>query len=86
MATSCVSLVEELLRLLLRPLQVGVGGRRKRFEELLEEQLSVEEQRLKSARQQQVRGHHQGLLGSQWRVEAHTVSSLRATPTPRGPS
>ncbi|XP_068428380.1 centromere protein J [Clinocottus analis] len=38
-----------------RPIQPGVGGR-KTFEELLEEQLRLEEQRLKSARQQQSHG------------------------------
>lgn len=32
-----------------------VGGHKKTFEELLEEQLRIEEQRLKSVRQQEVR-------------------------------
>lgn len=32
-----------------------IGGQKKTFEELLEEQLRLEEQRLKSDRQQQVR-------------------------------
>lgn len=39
------------LALLSRP----VGGHKKTFEELLEEQLRLEEQRLKSVRQQEVR-------------------------------
>ncbi|KAI3356056.1 hypothetical protein L3Q82_017325 [Scortum barcoo] len=36
-----------------RPIKPGIGGQKKTFEELLEEQLRLEEQRLKSARQQQ---------------------------------
>ncbi|KAK9537210.1 hypothetical protein VZT92_004845 [Zoarces viviparus] len=39
-----------------RPIKPGIGGQKKTFEELLEEQLRVEEQRMKSARQQQSRG------------------------------
>ncbi|XP_038158581.1 centromere protein J isoform X2 [Cyprinodon tularosa] len=35
-----------------RPIKPGIGGQKKTFEELLEEQLRLEEQRLKSARQQ----------------------------------
>ncbi|XP_031729824.1 centromere protein J [Anarrhichthys ocellatus] len=38
-----------------RPIKPGIGGQKKTFEELLEEQLRVEEQRMKSARQQQSR-------------------------------
>ncbi|XP_020487662.2 centromere protein J [Labrus bergylta] len=38
-----------------RPIQPGIGGQKKTFEELLEEQLRLEEQRLKSAQQQQGR-------------------------------
>lgn len=37
-----------------RPIKPGIGGHKQTFEELLEEQLKLEEQRLKSARQQQV--------------------------------
>ncbi|XP_040004086.1 centromere protein J isoform X2 [Xiphias gladius] len=36
-----------------RPIKPGIGGHKQTFEELLEEQLRLEEQRLKSARQQQ---------------------------------
>ncbi|XP_037646357.1 centromere protein J isoform X2 [Sebastes umbrosus] len=36
-----------------RPIKSGIGGQKKTFEELLEEQMRVEEQRLRSARQQQ---------------------------------
>ncbi|KAM6978584.1 LOW QUALITY PROTEIN: centrosomal P4.1-associated protein-like [Tautogolabrus adspersus] len=36
-----------------RPIKPGIGGQKKTFEELLEEQLRMEEQRLKSAQQQQ---------------------------------
>ncbi|XP_059198690.1 centromere protein J [Centropristis striata] len=36
-----------------RPIKPGIGGQKKTFEELLEEQLRLEEQRLKSARQHQ---------------------------------
>ncbi|XP_074550957.1 centrosomal P4.1-associated protein [Halichoeres trimaculatus] len=36
-----------------RPINPGIGGQKKTFEELLEEQLRLEEQRLKSTRQQQ---------------------------------
>ncbi|XP_045910595.1 centromere protein J isoform X2 [Micropterus dolomieu] len=36
-----------------RPIMPGIGGQKKTFDELLEEQLRLEEQRLKSARQQQ---------------------------------
>ncbi|XP_034417296.1 centromere protein J-like isoform X2 [Cyclopterus lumpus] len=36
-----------------RPIEPGIKGQKKTFEELLEQQLRVEEQRLKSARQQQ---------------------------------
>ncbi|XP_054471061.1 centromere protein J-like [Anoplopoma fimbria] len=40
-----------------RPIKPGIGGQKKKtFEELLEEQLRMEEQRLKSARQQQSHG------------------------------
>lgn len=39
-----------------RPIRPGIGGQKQTFEELLEEQLRLEEQRLKSAQQQQVRG------------------------------
>ncbi|XP_014326981.1 centromere protein J isoform X1 [Xiphophorus maculatus] len=35
-----------------RPIKPGIGGQKKTFEELLEEQLRLEEQRLKSAQQQ----------------------------------
>ncbi|KAM4731890.1 uncharacterized protein cpap isoform 5-T7 [Anableps anableps] len=35
-----------------RPIKPGIGGQKKTFEELLEEQLKLEEQRLKSAQQQ----------------------------------
>lgn len=38
-----------------RPIRPGIVGQKQTFEELLEEQLRLEEQRLKSARQQQVR-------------------------------
>lgn len=38
-----------------RPIKAGIGGQKKTFEELLEEQLRLEEQRLKSAQQQPVR-------------------------------
>ncbi|XP_058476061.1 centromere protein J isoform X2 [Solea solea] len=38
-----------------RPIKPGIGGHKQTFEELLEEQLRLEEQRLKSARQQQSR-------------------------------
>ncbi|KAM6954784.1 centrosomal P4.1-associated protein isoform 2-T2 [Lycodopsis pacificus] len=38
-----------------RPIKPGIGGQKKTFEELLEEQLRVEEQRMKSAQQQQSR-------------------------------
>lgn len=43
------------------PLYRPIGGQRKTFEELLEEQLRLEEQRLKSAQQQQVREYNKGL-------------------------
>lgn len=43
------------------PLSRPIGGHKKTFEELLEEQLRLEEQRLKSARQQQVRVYYKGL-------------------------
>lgn len=46
-----------LLCLLSRPIE----GQKKTFEELLEEQLRLEEQRLKSAQQQQVRKFNNGL-------------------------
>ncbi|XP_044222439.1 centromere protein J isoform X2 [Thunnus albacares] len=36
-----------------RPIRPGIGGQKQTFEELLEEQLRLEEQRLKSARKQQ---------------------------------
>ncbi|XP_049450281.1 centromere protein J [Epinephelus fuscoguttatus] len=36
-----------------RPIKPGIGGQKKTFEELLEEELRLEEQRLKSAQQQQ---------------------------------
>ncbi|XP_042349949.1 centromere protein J isoform X2 [Plectropomus leopardus] len=36
-----------------RPIKPGIGGQKKTFEELLEEELRLEEQRLKSARQQE---------------------------------
>ncbi|XP_076730774.1 centrosomal P4.1-associated protein isoform X2 [Maylandia zebra] len=36
-----------------RPIRPGIGGQKQTFEELLEEQLKLEEQRLKSAQQQQ---------------------------------
>ncbi|XP_070770408.1 centromere protein J [Enoplosus armatus] len=36
-----------------RPIKPGIGGQKKTFDELLEEQLKLEEQRLMSARQQQ---------------------------------
>ncbi|XP_030613221.1 centromere protein J [Archocentrus centrarchus] len=36
-----------------RPIRAGIGGQKQTFEELLEEQLRLEEQRLKSAQQQQ---------------------------------
>ncbi|KAK2905756.1 centromere protein J [Channa argus] len=36
-----------------RPIKPGIGGQKQTFEELLEEQLRLEEQRLKSAQQQQ---------------------------------
>ncbi|CAK6968525.1 centromere protein J [Scomber scombrus] len=36
-----------------RPIKPGIGGQKQTFEELLEEQLRLEEQRLKSARKQQ---------------------------------
>ncbi|KAM9850620.1 centrosomal P4.1-associated protein [Aulostomus maculatus] len=39
-----------------RPIKPGIGGRKQTFEELLEEQLRLEEQRLKSARRQQSPG------------------------------
>ncbi|KAM4558341.1 centrosomal P4.1-associated protein isoform 2-T2 [Odontesthes bonariensis] len=38
-----------------RPIRPGIGGRKQTFEELLEEQLKLEEQRLKSAQQQKSR-------------------------------
>uniref|UniRef100_A0A673AY19 Centromere protein J n=1 Tax=Sphaeramia orbicularis TaxID=375764 RepID=A0A673AY19_9TELE len=39
----------------------GIGGQKQTFEELLEEQLRLEEQRLKSIKQQQVREHKKDL-------------------------
>lgn len=54
--TVCVSVS------LSRPIKSGIGGQKKTFEELLEEQLRLEEQRLRSARQQQVREYNEGLL------------------------
>lgn len=44
-----------------RPIKPGIGGQKQTFEELLEEQLRLEEQRLKSARKQQVRKKAKGL-------------------------
>lgn len=41
-----------------RPIKPGIGGQKQTFEELLEEQLRLEEQRLKSAQTQQVRNDH----------------------------
>lgn len=47
-----------------RPIKPGTGGQKKTFEELLEEQLRLEEQRLKSAWQQQVRQYNNMTLGT----------------------
>lgn len=52
-----LSVCIHLLCLLSRPIE----GQKKTFEELLEEQLRLEEQRLKSAQQQQVRKCNNGL-------------------------
>jgi hypothetical protein len=38
-----------------RPIKPGIGGQKQTFEALLEEQLRLEEQRLKTTQQQQVR-------------------------------
>lgn len=38
-----------------RPIKPGIGGQKQTFEDLLEEQLRLEEQRLKSAQKQQVK-------------------------------
>lgn len=38
-----------------RPIKPGIGGRKQTFEDLLEEQLRLEEQRLKSAQKEQVK-------------------------------
>ncbi|XP_056286920.1 centromere protein J isoform X2 [Pseudoliparis swirei] len=67
-----------------RPLQVGVGGRRKRFEELLEEQLSVEEQRLKSARQQQSHAHPKRAFLKRGEGLSRLTTRGRAS-SPKGP-
>lgn len=44
-----------------RPIKPGIGGYTKTFEELLEEQLMLEDQRQKAAQQQQVRKHFKAL-------------------------
>ncbi|XP_068590381.1 centromere protein J [Cebidichthys violaceus] len=51
-----------------RPIKPGIGGQKKTFEELLEEQLRVEEQRLKSAKQQQSRGGAEAVQAAPKRV------------------
>lgn len=47
---------------LFRPVKLSIGGQKKTFEELLEEQLMLEEQRLKSVQQQKVREYNKGLF------------------------
>ncbi|XP_026151060.1 centromere protein J isoform X2 [Mastacembelus armatus] len=59
--TNCVVMTEDNSRiedegLLDRPIKPGIGGQKQTFEELLEEQLRLEEQRLKSAQQQSQNG------------------------------
>lgn len=54
-----------------RPIKPGTGGQKKTFEELLEEQLRLEEQRLKSAWQQQVRQYNKGDLRNSVQFIAH---------------
>lgn len=61
-----------LLCLLSRPIE----GQKKTFEELLEEQLRLEEQRLKSAQQQQVRKFNNGLHINSEKQKKKSVSTL----------
>lgn len=61
-----------LLCLLSRPIE----GQKKTFEELLEEQLRLEEQRLKSAQQQQVRKFNNGLHINSEKKKNKSVSTL----------
>lgn len=61
-----------LLCLLSRPIE----GQKKTFEELLEEQLRLEEQRLKSAQQQQVRKFNNGLHINSEKKKKKSVSTL----------
>lgn len=61
-----------LLCLLSRPIE----GQKKTFEELLEEQLRLEEQRLKSAQPQQVRKFNNGLHINSEKQKKKSVSTL----------
>lgn len=63
------------IRLLCLPSR-PIEGQKKTFEELLEEQLRLEEQRLKSAQQQQVRKFNNGLHINSEKKNKKSVSTL----------
>lgn len=58
----CIHVFIVFIWLLCRPIRPGIGSEKQTFEEMLEEQLRLEEQRLRCAQQHQVGGHISSLL------------------------